>query len=639
MSDITPVPTSRVDARRSGPADRRGSDTREGAFLDGFHEESRVYAACGMLASAAIVGAAIVALYTDAAPTGTAFSHDGLARITLFAFFLAVAAWLLAFPRAARVTYVPVIGTAATIAMTGLVTMLVLRRHPVASDAGWVTLAFVFAHFIVYTFSRLPAGASATIGATTSMLVIAVEYPHMAVLDLARMVSYLVAVNVFGIFIARRIECNAREVFSARAVAEEESSRAEALLAKNADLLGRLTHEMRQPLTALGLSIEQMARHARDASDATRTEACERAGRSLQSLTAQIDGVVLAARVDVASDYLERSTVDLRDVLDWVAQDMGQRARLKGLEFETRAPSGAVLATSSPEGLRRILDNVVGNAIQFTEPGASRGRISVVLRSGGGIATIEVTDDGEGIDRPMLESMWRPFVGSRTQAADGRNPGLGLYTVRAIAERLDDVSLEVVSAPGAGTRFLITLPARSAHAAMIESRLIASPDNDAGELCATSGGPSHRAVDSTGAMRDPDLSRLHGAYVAVIEDDAYARAALVDLLQAHGVVVCAGQSASEILAQHEHAERALDAIVSDFRLAGTLTGAQAISTLREGLTYSPDAIIITGEPDLASVRRNAPERCVVLQKPLALDALSHHLSDAVGHAIASQEAD
>ena len=113
--------------------------------------------------------------------------------------------------------------------------------------------------------------------------------------------------------------------------------------------------------------------------------------------------------------------------------------------------------------LQRLLDNLVDNAVKFTPEG---GRVTLRARpgrdaSGGLAACLEVIDTGIGMSAAFQAKMYESF----TQESEGmqrayEGGGLGLAIVHRLAHLLS-ATLEVESAPGEGTRFIITLPALS----------------------------------------------------------------------------------------------------------------------------------------------------------------------------------
>jgi CheY-like chemotaxis protein len=127
----------------------------------------------------------------------------------------------------------------------------------------------------------------------------------------------------------------------------------------------------------------------------------------------------------------------------------------------------------------------------------------------------------------------------------------------------------------------------------------------------------------------PDVSDLRGAYVLLLEDDRDTRLSIAELLCEWGVLVTAASTVSELATIDVEGERSIDAIVCDFRLAGGVTGIDAIAGLRARLGYAPHGVLITGVPDIAPLRARAGPETTVLHKPFTPEALAQPLLRAV----------
>ncbi|GAA4406564.1 response regulator [Quisquiliibacterium transsilvanicum] len=125
------------------------------------------------------------------------------------------------------------------------------------------------------------------------------------------------------------------------------------------------------------------------------------------------------------------------------------------------------------------------------------------------------------------------------------------------------------------------------------------------------------------------LSQLRGAYVLLLEDDREARRAIEDLLDDWGVIHAGGATLEELAPEVEAAGRIPDALITDFRLPGQLSGAACVQELRRLIGATVPAIIVTGESDLASVRAVMPPDTALLQKPFDEAAFVLPLLEAV----------
>ncbi|MEO6598695.1 MAG: HAMP domain-containing sensor histidine kinase [Polyangiaceae bacterium] len=221
------------------------------------------------------------------------------------------------------------------------------------------------------------------------------------------------------------------------------------------ELLANVSHELRTPLARIRLALELVTDGDRDKASSYLTDIDE----DLAELERLLDDVMSAARLDLARD----SAGDALPPLHF--EPVAGRALLEAAaaRFAVRHPD-RVLSRTIPESLptleaapvlRRVLDNLLDNAIKFSE-----GNVGLAARAAGdGKALIvAVTDDGIGISPEDQTRIFEPFFRSdrsRTRATGG--VGLGLVVVRRIVDAHHG-SIEVESELGKGARFTITLP-------------------------------------------------------------------------------------------------------------------------------------------------------------------------------------
>ncbi len=261
------------------------------------------------------------------------------------------------------------------------------------------------------------------------------------------------------------------------------TSRARAIEATLADL----AHEIRTPLTgilALGdlLATSELGERERGWATAIKTTA-----EHLAMLTSLI---VDAARAEARGLALRRELVRPRRLAEALAASLAARAETKGLEDE------ADIAVDLPEAvigdplrLRAALENLIDNAVKFTQRGsvrlearsekAARGKIRLVFT---------VTDSGIGLDAAEIKRLFRPFSQANEQIARRYGgAGLGLACVRRIAEAMGG-DLTVASVPGGGSRFRFTarvdevVPSARAAPEVRPLRVLCAEDNPYGRV-------------------------------------------------------------------------------------------------------------------------------------------------------------
>ncbi|HET7753609.1 MAG TPA: HAMP domain-containing sensor histidine kinase [Anaeromyxobacteraceae bacterium] len=144
--------------------------------------------------------------------------------------------------------------------------------------------------------------------------------------------------------------------------------------------------------------------------------------------------------------HATREPVELREVCDEVVARLRDARLLDGVEVRVEG-SGTVLG--HPSKVRQILSNLVRNAAEAAGPG---GTVEVAVREDAGAISVDVRDDGPGIDATVRARLFEPFFTTKPQGT-----GLGLAVSRALA-RAHGGEVEASSSPGEGARFTFRLP-------------------------------------------------------------------------------------------------------------------------------------------------------------------------------------
>jgi signal transduction histidine kinase len=225
------------------------------------------------------------------------------------------------------------------------------------------------------------------------------------------------------------------EVRSLAAVFNETVAKLDQLLRSQEEFVADASHQLRTPLTALRLRLENLAR---DVAPAGRAE-LDGAVAEVARLGSLVEALLALARADTSRKPTGRVDVDLvvRDrVGAWSALADERGVRL------TTVAAAAAPARTSEERLRQVLDNLLENALEVSPHG---GTITVEIRSTPPWIELRIRDEGPGLKREERERAFGRFWRNRT----GEGSGLGLAIVRRLVEQ-DGGSVELLEAPGHG---------------------------------------------------------------------------------------------------------------------------------------------------------------------------------------------
>jgi two-component system phosphate regulon sensor histidine kinase PhoR len=231
-----------------------------------------------------------------------------------------------------------------------------------------------------------------------------------------------------------------------------------------ATLLAMAGHDLRQPLQVIVAAQEILARSLRSSAERVQLARVESAATQLGE---RLNLLVEALRLRQAPTRDRPEPVLLRPVLDRLATESAEAARLKGIEL--RVVSSRVAISSHPVLLHGILQNLVRNAIDYTPRG---GRVLVGCRRRGGQVRIEVRDSGAGIPADEFTRVFAAF--NRVDATRVDGLGLGLFIVKRAADFLGH-RVEVSSAVGRGSSFIVIAEAATGKGGREQAATLYAP--------------------------------------------------------------------------------------------------------------------------------------------------------------------
>lgn len=370
----------------------------------------------------------------------------------------------------------------------------------------------------------------------------------------------------------------------------KQAQQIEALFAERTRFFSAASHDLRQPLNAMGLYFELLARSS-EHSD--RNEIIAHLQECASSLLRQFDAIMGVSATDAEIRNASVRAVAVYEIFARVASTLNLEAKRKSLRL--RVPLSELWCSVDPALLERALLNLVSNAIKYTREGS----ILLCARRRGGTVKIQVIDTGIGIEPKYLNAVFDDFfqVGNPERNRE-RGLGIGLAIVRRLCDAMN-WQLDVRSAVGRGTTFSLTVPMAEEAPASID-------------------------IEPSGDLERPTmLSDQPG--VLVIDDDATTRDSLRRLLDSWGyecALFDAGDPALRFL-NHEGAGKRW-IVLLDYRLAGAETGltiADKILSTHAGRTRIS---LMTGDIG-AEIAEGARQRGILLMRkpvqPIRLNAL------------------
>lgn len=353
-----------------------------------------------------------------------------------------------------------------------------------------------------------------------------------------------------------------------------------------------VSHEVRNAAQAMVSAVDLLKQSALPEGARELASIAASAGQSLRGL---LNRALDFARLADGSFKAAARPCNVAEICGQSLQAALPQARQKGLVLQLNGADGLAPLLLDPECLRQILDNLLGNALKFTDTGGVDLRVTLQPSARRTLLQIEVVDTGVGIAPAQMAELFAPY----RQGDAGRErggTGLGLSICRRLAQAMGG-TLDAYSVHGRGSRFTLRLPVQ-----VLDRQVLPS------------GTP-------TGA------APLAGMNMLLVEDHPLNRSIVAQRLRQLGAHVC---EADDAVAAHEQQARApADVVLLDVELEGTDGYRLAEQLRREEAATSRRAQLLafsayTSEEHLQRCQRAGIDH--VLVKPLQMQ----HLVEALG---------
>jgi len=394
-----------------------------------------------------------------------------------------------------------------------------------------------------------------------------------------------------------RTERLAAQLQQEKAIAEEARRAAEAANRAKTQFFSAASHDLRQPLHAMGLFAEALRGKSRG--DEEVTHLVNSINSSVDALEGLFGELLDITKIDTGGVEPQPQDFALRELFQRLRLQYEPTAFEKGLALRFRGEAHAVHA--DPVLVDRVVRNLLSNAIRYTVDGG----VLVSARRRGEQVRVQVWDTGIGIATAEQQRVYDEFYqvhGGPPQAGQSKGLGLGLSIVQRLA-RLMDAPLALASVPGRGSVFTLTLPL----------------------------GRAPRARVPEAARGKPRLGpTLEGRRILVVEDEPSVREGLSVLLRGWGAQVGVFDSLAAVEAWTRQAPPAPALVIVDYRLPEGRTGIEALALLRERFGAPLPAILVTGSTMTGHEEESQRHDFHLLIKPVAPNKLRAMIAFKLG---------
>lgn len=359
----------------------------------------------------------------------------------------------------------------------------------------------------------------------------------------------------------------------------EQKNRAEAADQAKSKFLAAASHDLRQPLHAQGLFVEELQARNRDP---VCSQLLLKLKLSMEAMHGLFNSLLDISKLDAHVIKPEWEIFSIKVLLREIYLDFSPLAAQKNIEFHV-CHSDAIIK-SDPTLLKRILRNLASNAIRYT----NKGKVLIGCRRDKDRLHIQIWDTGIGINTADQHYVFEEFVQLHNHERD-RHKGLGLGL--AIVKRLTNVldhSLVMKSQHGKGSMFCVTVPFIRRDVTELTPNLITVNKNN-------------------------DLS---GHTVIVIDDELDILVGMKSLLEQWGCRVFTAESTAQAIENLSSLADCPSAVIADYRLRNHETGADAITHLRAQFKRKIPGLLITGDTAPQRLQEAYSSGYHVLHKPV-----------------------
>ena len=332
--------------------------------------------------------------------------------------------------------------------------------------------------------------------------------------------------------------------------------------------LADAAHDLRQPMQALSNLLEA-AQHALLRQDHDNSgKLLASAQTALRVARSSFNAILDISRLESGFVHAEYTAFQVDALVAEVIAPLRVAAEERGVALRTRIGTAKTIVRSDRQLLARVLTNIIGNAIKYSDPSKHEAAVLVGIVGLPNRARIDIIDNGMGIPSQHWEDVFQPFFQLGNAERDReKGLGLGLSIVKSIMQLLKEHRIDMRSTEGKGTRFSLDIPRT----------------DDVGVL------------STKEPVQGDILADVSGLYVIYVEDDALVRASMEALFQEYSILYESVRSMPELRARLPLMERLPDLVITDQRLPDGWTAMNVIETVFAHFEAEVPVVIVTAE--------------------------------------------
>ena len=279
-------------------------------------------------------------------------------------------------------------------------------------------------------------------------------------IDISEQVAFEEEIKALNEKLEERIASRTQDLLFAKESAIKAQQQAEEANHAKSRFLANMSHELRTPLNSINGFADRLITRLEGTIESRHMDALKTIARNGRQLLHIINDILDTQRIDTGDVSLKYSLVLIPELFDQLNRTHKAEADKKGIELHFNYPSDIDHRSiyADPVRIRQILENLISNALKFTQKGSVSLRTSVTQHEHRDGMLFQVQDTGQGIETSLLDALFSPF--SQADDSDSRptpGSGLGLTLVRLLTEMHHGV-ITVTSEIGKGSTFAVWIP-------------------------------------------------------------------------------------------------------------------------------------------------------------------------------------
>jgi signal transduction histidine kinase/ligand-binding sensor domain-containing protein/DNA-binding response OmpR family regulator len=390
-------------------------------------------------------------------------------------------------------------------------------------------------------------------------------------------------IGIVGILAYIRYNKNKEELKYKVKIAELESKKEKEIAEKQSSMFTYISHEFRTPLSLIINPLKKAVQkeNVENGSSGSDLAIAHRNARRLLSL---VDQLLLFRKAENDADSLRLSAINVNSLCNEVYQCFVNQAKEKNIRYNFTIPDHEIEIIGDYEKIEISLFNLMSNAFKYTPAG---GEINLNLSENTTEVMLEISDNGDGIEKKDIEVIFEKFKQINSKVSVGTGFGIGLYIVKYFVDKHKG-KVSCTSEIGKGSIFKLTFLKGSSHFKDIEITNVVAKRSQLFDELIIDDGEENKSVNIVSESDFQKVMLTDKRTILIIDDNAEIRAYLIKLFSEAYVVFSAENGEEGLKETKKHMP---DLVISDITM-DSMDGLELCRKIKEDNALSHIPVIL-----------------------------------------------